>query len=447
MFKTHVVQKGMTLPIMGSPSDLLGTLESTTTFAITPDSYLGLVPKLAVKEGDKVLAGDSILFHKKDDRIRITSPVSGVVTSIVRGAKRRLEHVLIEADAVQAYASFPKGHPANRDEVIERLTASGLWTMLEMRPYGIIANPNDQPKAVFINAMATAPFAPEASITLKGREMDFQSGIKVLSLLASKTVLSIAEDESSTALVGAENVEIHRFQGQHPAGNTSVHIAHVSPLNKGEVVWAIDAQDVAILGQFFRLGEVRLERVITMGGTGFVNPSYVKAMPCMRLTSAMDEALRVDRTYRVISGSVLTGQAVGKDGFLSYNANQLTAIPEGEGTEFFGWVLPNIRKFSKNRTFISWMFPHRKYDLSTKMNGEDRNFVMTGEYGRVFPFDILPNQLLKAMWANDLESMEALGAYEVVEEDFALCEVICTSKQPLQSLVRSALDMLHAEMN
>lgn len=447
MFKTHVVQKGMTLPIMGSPSDQVGTLERAATFAITPDSYLGLVLKLAVREGDKVLAGDSILFHKKNARIRITSPVSGVVTAIVRGAKRRLDRVVIEADASQAYASFPKGHPANREEAIERLTASGLWTLLEMRPYGIVANPDDQPKAVFINAMATAPFAPEASITLKGREMDFQAGIKALNMLASKTVLSIADDESSAVLVGAENVDIHRFQGQHPAGNTSVHIARVSPLNKGEVVWAIDAQDVATIGQFFRSGEVHLERVITMGGTGFVDPSYVKAMPCMQLTSAMDEALRVDRTYRVISGSVLTGKAVGKDGFLSYKAHQITAIPEGEGTEFFGWVLPNIHKFSKNRTFFAWLFPHRKYDLSTKMHGEDRNFVMTSEYLRVFPFDILPNELLKAMWANDLESMEALGAYEVVEEDFALCEVLCTSKQSLQSLVRSALDRLHAEMN
>lgn len=446
MSKTHTIRKGLNLPLVGAPSAQVDEAPLSTSFALNPEEFTGLSPKLAVKEGDAIQAGQCIFHDKKNPHIQVTSPVSGTVKAIVRGEKRRLLQVVLAADASTTYHNFGKGMPSTAEEAKEKLLSSGAWTALEMRPYGRIANPDDQPKAIFVNGMATAPFATEASVALAGKEEAFAAGLEVLGLLSPKTVLSLEASESFPALTQAKGVEIHRFAGKHPAGNTSVHIAAVSPLNKGEVVWTLSAQDVALIGTLFLTGEYHCDRVVAAGGSGFTNPRYFRVRGGMNLESFFQAEVKAG-SFRYISGSVLTGASIGATGYLGVNAQQITVIPEGQGTDFLGWVLPGFGKYSVSRTFFSFLTPGKKYDLSTKLNGEERAFVVTGQYDRVFPFDIYPNQLLKAVWAKDLEKMEALGIYEVTPEDFALCEVVCTSKQPLQQMVREGLDLLYTEMN
>jgi len=431
---------------LGAPEALVDGHLSASVYAVRPSDFRGLVPKLAVKEGDRVLAGDVLFTDKADPRIRITSPVSGEVARIERGEKRKILAVVVLADSQQEYRKFNAGTPANREDAINWLLESGAWSLVESRPYGRIASPDAQPKAVFVNGMATEPLAVAPAVALAGREEDFAMGLQVVGLLSKRTVLSIAANETAAALTKASGVELHQFKGPHPSGTTSVHINQISPLNKGEVVWTLNYQDVAIIGHLARTGNFKLERVLSLSGTGIAKPRAITAVAGANLETFLSTELK-SGNFRVISGSVLTGTKVSKSGYLTYYASQLTAIPEGEGTDFFGWVLPSFAKWSVSRTLFSWLTPSKKYDLSTKQHGEDRAFVVTGLYEKVFPFDILPMPLLKAMWAKDLEKMEQLGAYEVVPEDFALCEVVCPSKQELQKLAEEALDLLYTEMN
>lgn len=442
----HTVRRGLDLPILGAPEALVDGHLSASVYAVRPSDFRGLVPKLAVKEGDRVLAGDVLFTDKADPRIRITSPVSGEVARIERGEKRKILAVVVLADSQQEYRKFNAGTPANREDAINWLLESGAWSLVESRPYGRIASPDAQPKAVFVNGMATEPLAVAPAVALAGREEDFAMGLQVVGLLSKRTVLSIAANETAAALTKASGVELHQFKGPHPSGTTSVHINQISPLNKGEVVWTLNYQDVAIIGHLARTGNFKLERVLSLSGTGIAKPRAITAVAGANLETFLSTELK-SGNFRVISGSVLTGTKVSKSGYLTYYASQLTAIPEGEGTDFFGWVLPSFAKWSVSRTLFSWLTPSKKYDLSTKQHGEDRAFVVTGLYEKVFPFDILPMPLLKAMWAKDLEKMEQLGAYEVVPEDFALCEVVCPSKQELQKLAEEALDLLYTEMN
>ena len=442
----HTVRKGLDLPILGAPDALVDGHLRASVYAVRPSDFRGLVPKLAVKEGDRVLAGDVLFTDKVDPRIRITSPVSGEVARVERGEKRKILAVVVLADSQQEYRKFTSGTPANREDAINWLLESGAWSLVESRPYGRIANPDAEPKAVFINGMATEPLAVAPAVALAGREEDFAMGLQVLGLLSKRTVLSIAASETAPALTKGSGVELHQFKGPHPAGTTSVHINQVSPLNKGEVVWTLNYQDVVILGHLARTGNLKLERVLALSGTGIAKPRAITAVAGANLEAFLNAELK-SGNYRVISGSVLTGTKVSKTDYLTYYASQLTAIPEGEGTDFFGWVLPSFAKWSVSRTLFSWLTPSKKFDLNTKQHGEDRAFVVTGLYEKVFPFDILPMPLLKAMWAKDLEKMEQLGAYEVVPEDFALCEVVCPSKQELQKLAEEALDLLYTEMN
>ena len=442
----HIVRNGLDLPILGAPEAIVDGHLSASVYAVRPSDFRGLVPKLAVKEGDRVLAGDILFTDKANPQIAIASPVSGEVARIERGDKRKILAVVVLADAQQSYRSVSSGTPANREDAIQWLVGAGAWSLIESRPYGRIANPEAQPKAVFVNGMATEPLAVSPAVALAGREEDFAKGLQVISLLSPRTVLSIAANETAAALTKASGVEIHQFKGPHPSGTTSVHINRVSPINKGETVWTLNYQDVAIIGHLARTGNLKLERVVSLCGTGIAKPRAITATAGAQLETYLSTELK-SGAYRVISGSVLTGANVGKNGYLGYYASQITAIPEGQGTDFFGWVIPSFGKWSISRTLFSWLNPSKKYDLSTKQHGEDRAFVVTGVYDKVFPLDILPMPLIKAMWAKDLEKMEQLGAYEVVAEDFALCEVVCPSKQELQKLAGEAIDLLYTEMN
>jgi Na+-transporting NADH:ubiquinone oxidoreductase subunit A len=447
MATVHRVRKGYNLKLAGSPASTVVDAPHSPLCILYPSDFKGLAPKLAVKEGDRIQAGDCVFYSKSDERVRVPSPVSGEVVEIVRGEKRVLLAVKILAESQTTYRSYGADAPTalDRAAIVEKMCQSGVWTLVEMRPYGVIANPSDAPKAVFVNGMATAPHAPSVSVQLAGREAAFAAGMEVLKKLSPKTVLSVAEGDNTPAFKGLSGVEVHSFSGPHPAGNTSVHIAHVDPLNKGEVVWTLTAQDVCTVGELFLHGECRLAKVISLSGSPIKNPQHVRVVPGAQLETFLSGAVQSDNV-RIVSGNVLTGVRESQSGALHFYHNQVAALPEGDQPEFLGWLLPGFGKFSLSRTFFSWLTPSKTFDLDTNMHGEERNFVMTGQYDRVFPFSIYPQHLLKAMWAGDIERMEQLGVYEVVEEDFALCEVICTSKQPLQSLVREALDTVYAEM-
>ncbi len=448
MATVHRVRKGYDLKLAGNPASTVIDAPHSPVLTIQPSDFKGVKPKLSVQVGDRIQAGDCLFYSKTDERIRIPSPVSGEVVEIVRGEKRVLLSVKIAAESQTVYRDFGAAEAStlSREEVLEKLTNSGVWTLFEMRPYGVLANPSDQPKAVFINGMSSAPHAPLVSVQLAGREHAFAAGLAALQKLSPMTVLSVAAGDATPAFQGLNGVSVHQFSGPHPAGNTSVHIAQVSPLNKGEVVWTLSAQDVCAVGELFLTGRCVLTKVISLSGSGFAQPQHCRVVPGASMSSLVGANFK-GSSYRLISGNVLTGIKETLEGSLHFYSNQVSSLPEGDQPEFLGWLLPGFGKFSLSRTFFSWLTPSKTYDLDTNMHGEERNFVITGQYDQVFPFDIYPQQLLKAMWAGDLERMEQLGAYEVVEEDFALCEVVCTSKQPLQSLVRQALDTVYSEMN
>lgn len=448
MAKVHRVRKGYDLKLVGSPTEELVKAPHPQRVILYPDDFKGFSPKLSVKEGDRILAGDAVFHSKGDATLIIPSPVSGTVSRVVRGDKRLLLHVEIDADAQTEFRSFGAAEPQSMDRsaIIEKLKASGVWSLVQMRPYGIVAKPSDQPKAVFVNSMDTAPHAPHIAVQLSGREQEFTTGMEALKKLSDRTVLSVREGASLPVFESISGIEVHAFSGPHPSGNTSVHIQHLAPLNKGEVIWTLTAQDVCAVGALFMTGTCRLDRVISVTGAGVAEPKHMTVIPGSRISDVVGRTVQSEG-MRIISGNVLTGKQVSMEDALHFYHHQISTLPEGDQPDFLGWLLPGFDKFSLSRTFFSWLTPSKTFALDTNMHGEQRNFVMTGQYERVFPFDIYPLQLLKAMWASDIDKMEQLGIYEIVEEDFALCEVICTSKQPLQELVREALDTVHSEMN
>jgi len=448
MAKVHRVRKGYDLKLIGSPSSILVVAPQPQRVTLYPEDFKNFSPKLSVKEGDRILAGDAVFYAKADPSVLVPSPVSGIVARVVRGEKRVLQFVEIAPDAVNEYRDFGAAKPSDLDraQILEKLKASGVWSLVQMRPYGVVAKPGDQPKAVFVNSMDTAPHAPHIDVQLAGREQSFLEGMEVVKRLSDRTVLTVREGRSLPVFESLNGVEIHLFSGPHPSGNASLHIQQSSPLNKSEVIWTLTAQDVCVLGELFLTGTCRLERVISLTGSGVREPKHIKVLPGSALSGILANQVEADG-IRIISGNVLTGVHVAKQDALHYYHHQIATLPEGDQPDFLGWLLPGFGKFSLSRTFFSWLTPSKTFALDTNMHGEQRNFVMTGQYDRVFPFDIYPLQLLKAMWASDIDKMEQLGIYEVVEEDFALCEVICTSKQPLQELVREALDTVYTEMN
>lgn len=444
------IRKGYDIKLVGAAEQKFGDTPAVSHYALIPDDFTDVIPKLEAREGDKVLAGDPVFYTKEDERVKVCAPVSGEIAEVVRGDKRKILSIRILPDGETKYRDFGVSNPSDlsREEIVERMLKSGVWASLQMRPYGRIARPDDQPKAIFISGMNTNPLAPDVNFVMSGLENEFQTGLNALAKLTEgKIHLSLeAGVKTCPAFQNAQGVEKHQFSGPHPAGNVGTQIHHIDPINKGEVVWTMNPQDVVILGRLFSEGKYRPERIVALTGSEVEQPQYYRLTSGASLSGLFESGIKGDNN-RYISGSVLTGRNAGKDGYLGYNDDQLTVIPEGDETEFLGWVKPGFGKFSVSRTFFSWLNPNKKYKLDTNMHGEERAFVVTGQYEKVFPFDIYPQQLIKAIMVQDLELMENLGIYEVTDEDFALCEVICTSKLPLQETVREGLDFMYQEMN
>ncbi|NBR83127.1 MAG: Na(+)-translocating NADH-quinone reductase subunit A [Flavobacteriia bacterium] len=448
MSKDIRIKRGLDIRLKGSAEKVLSQAPVPGVYAVQPTDFTGITPKLLVKEGEHVLAGAPLFYSKDDERVRFSSPVSGEIAAIVRGAKRKLLAIHILPDKEQKFAEFKRPDGSDREALIALLLESGMWPFIRQRPYAVIANPSDAPKSIHISCFNTEPLAADVDFVVSGSEEDFQEGLKAMKMLTSgKVHLNVDGSVPVNSLFEkAEGIQLNRFKGPHPAGNVGVQIHHVEPINKGEVVWYAYPQDVVAIGRLMRTGKADFSKVVALAGHSLQQRKYFKALPGTPVKSFTD-GQELNGDHRVISGTVLTGNKAGMDGYLGFYHSEITVIPEGEEPEFFGWLIPDPTKFSNSRTLPSWLMPRKEYALDTNMHGEERAFVVTGEYEKVFPFDIYPVQLLKSILVEDIEKMEQLGIYEVAEEDFALCEVVCTSKLPVQSMVRKGLDMVRKELS
>lgn len=451
MSKVVKLNKGLDIKLNGEAEKVVKSGGKCMFYAVKPTDFFTLIPRLAVKVGDVVKAGDVLFSDKANPEIKFTSPVSGTVEAINRGERRKLLEVVVKADEQICYADFGKAdvNRLNREEIIAQLLNSGVWPVIVQRPYGIIANPTIQPKAIFVSAFDSSPLAPDYEFVLQEEEKNLQTGFDCLKKLCNANVhLGLKAGSGKDSVFSRlHNVEITYFDGPHPAGNTGVQINHLLPINKGEHVWTVNIQDVAIIGRLFNEGHYDVRKVIALTGSEVSDPAYYSIIHGAQISCLVEGKLKNRTRQRIISGNVLTGTQVNESGFLGYFANQITVIPEGDEYEFLGWAAPGFNKFSASKLFLSFLFPNKHYTLNANLHGERRAFVVSGQYEKVLPMDILPVYLLKAILSEDIDKMEQLGIYEVLPEDLALCEFVCTSKTSVQQILRSGLELMMKETN
>ena len=452
MSQTIRLNKGFDINLIGKADNTVKELDPSVTFAIKPSDFHGLYrPKLLVKVGDNVQAGTPLFHERSDERILYTAPVSGEIIEIVRGEKRKILAVLILADKEIESKKFQAYSPSNikgikKQEAKDQLLASGAWINIIQRPYGCVADPDDIPKSIFISTFDSAPLAPDYSFVLKGQETYFQTGVDILKKFTSGLVhvninkgLSLATFYSRT-----ENAQFNYFLGKHPMGNVGIQIHHIDPICKGEVVWTIHPIGVAQIGKLFLEGFYDTSKLVAMTGSQLKEPAYIKTYPGANIEKLLTNNTK-EGEMRFISGNVLTGENVEKNGYMGYYHSQITVIPEGNKEEFLGWIKPSVNKLSFYRAFgiLSFLKNKKKgYEVDTNEHGEHRNFVISGAFEKVLPMDILPTYLFKAILAQDYDEMEALGIYELIEEDVALCEFIDVSKNPLQEILREGIEFI-----
>jgi Na+-transporting NADH:ubiquinone oxidoreductase subunit A len=448
MSKDIRIKKGLDIKLVGVAEKNTKDSSQSSVYAVRPEDFHGIIPKLITKEGAEVKAGEALFHSKSDPRILFSSPVSGKVVAVERGARRKVLAVKIAADTKQVYEDFGTkvADEMSAEEVKNHLFTSGCWPFIKQRPFDVVANPNQAPKAIFVSAHTSAPLAADLEYTLAGKEAELQAAITAVSKLTEGLVHVSVGANSNSPLAKLSGIELHKVSGPHPSGNVGTQIAKINPINKGEVVWIITPQDLVVIGELLLTGKLNLTRTVALTGSQFSKPQYVTAVSGASISAVTANNLNDDNT-RIISGNVLSGKEVKVAGFLGYYDNQITAIPEGDDYEFFGWNKPIFNKISTSRALtFSWLTPKKKYDLNTNTNGEHRAFVVTGSYEEVFPLDIYPMQLLKAFMYKDLDEMEALGGYEIAPEDFALTEFVCVSKQPHQKIIREGLDLMREEL-
>jgi len=392
-----------------------------------------------------------LFYDKSHEAVKFASPVSGKVIEVLRGPKRRIDAIKIEADKTQSYEDFGTFNfdKADAQSLKAHLLASGCWPFIKQRPYDVIANPDKSPKAIFISAYATAPLAADLDFTLQGKEAELQAAVTALGkFTAGKVHVSVGKN-SNSPLTGLSGITLHKVSGPHPSGNVGTQINKIDPVNKGEVVWTVNPQDLVIIGELLLTGKFNAQRIVALVGSSVAKPRYFKTKIGSEVSTIVyDKGIKKDSLHdRIISGNVLSGKEIEPDGALDYYSNVISVIPEGDDYEFFGWNKPVFNKISTSRALtFSWLTPNKKYELNTNTNGEHRAFVLTGNYEEVFPLDIFPMQILKACMYQDLDEMEALGMYEVAPEDFALTEFVCVSKQPHQKIIRQGLDLMLKEI-
>ncbi|MFD1162740.1 Na(+)-translocating NADH-quinone reductase subunit A [Hwangdonia seohaensis] len=444
------IKKGLDIKLKGEAEKIVEQAVISNYYTIRPEDFHSVIPKLVAKEGATVKAGGTLYFDKSNEDIKFSSPVSGKVLEIVRGPKRRIDAIKIQADKAQSYQDYGTFNldAATSDSVKAHLLASGCWPFVKQRPYDVVANPDKSPKAIFISGYASAPLAADLDFTLQGKEAELQAAVTALAKLTEGKVHVSVGKKSNSPLAGLSGITLHKVSGPHPSGNVGTQINKIDPVNKGEVVWTVNPQDLVIIGELLLTGKFNAERIVALVGSSVEKPRYFKTKIGSEVaTMVYDKGISKDANARIISGNVLSGKQVEPDGSLDYYSNVISVIPEGDDYEFFGWNKPIFNKISTSRAMtFSWLNPKKKYDLNTNTNGEHRAFVITGTYEAVFPLDIFPMQILKACMYQDLDEMEALGMYEVAPEDFALTEFVCVSKQPHQKIIREGLDLMLKEI-
>ncbi|MCG2430939.1 Na(+)-translocating NADH-quinone reductase subunit A [Aequorivita xiaoshiensis] len=449
MSKDIKIKKGLTIKLKGEAEKTISSAPRSRTFSIKPSDFHLIIPKMVLREGDKFQAGDTIFYSKSDESIKFVSPVSGTLAKIERGAKRVITNLLIEADTQDTYKDFGVLNPesSSADAIKARLLESGCWPFIMQRPYAVIANTEQEPKAIYVSANTTAPLANDVDFSLNGKEKELQAAVTALSKL-TKGQLHVGIGKSgSSPFKGLKDITLHTVSGPHPAGNVGTLINKVQPVNKGEVVWTVAPQDLVIIGELLLTGKFNAERTVALSGSEVKAPKYYKTKIGSEVSTFLYDSGLNSENVRVISGDVLTGAKISPKGHLGYYSNTVTVIPEGDDYELFGWNKPVFDKISTSRALtFSWLMPSKVYDLDTNTNGEHRAFVMTGIYEEVFPLDMYPLQMLKACMVKDLDQMEAMGMYEVAPEDFALTEFVCVSKQPHQQIIRNGLDIMYKEI-
>ena len=452
MSQTITIRKGLDINMKGKAEKVLVESAKSNLFSIQPPNFPGLTPKLVVKVGDKVKAGSALFYDKYREEIQYVSPCSGSVKEIVRGLKRRVMAVLIEPDSKMDYlkAEVVDVNSLDRQGVKSLMLKSGLWPFLRMRPIDIVADPKDTPKSIFISSFDSNPLSPDNNFILEGKDAEFNAGIEMLKKLTDGAVHLQTRKESSSVFKNAKGVQLTTVKGAHPAGNVGVQMHHIDPINKGEVVWYINPQDVLILGRYALTATYDASKVVALTGENVSERKYVKTLIGSSIKSIV--TCDVDENSRIISGNPLTGSSVEADGYLSFYDSQITVLPEGDSHKFFlteGWLGAGFNRFSASRAYPTWLIAlfskGKEYAIDTNINGEERAFVVSGQYEKVFPFDIYPVYLIKSILSNDIEAMENLGIYEVAPEDFALCEFVCTSKINVQQIVRDGLDLIQQE--
>ncbi|MEC9302938.1 MAG: Na(+)-translocating NADH-quinone reductase subunit A [Bacteroidota bacterium] len=451
MSKEIRLKKGLNINLSGAADKIFASIKPTdksSRYVVKPTDFHSLNPKLAVKVGDKVKAGTVLFFDKSNEKIKFCSPVSGEVLEINRGEKRRILEVVLLADSDISYKKFQTSNveDLSREQIIDAMLKSGLWPFIRQRPYNIIANPTDIPKSIFISAFNSAPLSIDNDFALYGMDDLFQKGLDYITKLTDGvTHLNVdANTNSSQLFLNAKGVQINKFMGPHPAGNVGVQIHHIDPINRGDVVWYLEPQDVIAVARLFTDGKYDVSRIVALCGSQVIKPRYYRVISGSCVADLLNDNLKRGEN-RVISGDVLTGKKISKDGNIGFYDTTITVVEEGNKQEFLGWILPGNHKFSASRTFFSWLQPNKKYIIDSNMHGEERAYVVTGQYEKVFPMDIYPLQLIKATMIEDIELMESLGIYEVAPEDFALCEFVCTSKMEVQKIIREGLDLVRKE--
>ena len=446
------LRKGLDIKLQGKAEEKTLHLKSNGKFALVPDDFVGVTPKVVVKEGDKVKAGDALFVNKLYPEVKFASPVSGKVTAVERGERRKVLCVKVEADKEQQFTDFGRKDVStlNGQQVVDALLEAGIFGYIDQLPYAVSTNPSVMPKAIFVSALRDKPLACDFEYEVKGQEQDFVTGIQALSKIAKTHVgMGIQPDfRAAIQQMGIDQfAEVNIFDGKCPAGNVGVQVNHVDPVNKGEVVWTIgDPTVVLFIGRLFNTGKVDLHRLVALCGSEVQKPMYVDMLVGEELSTLVSNSYDASHSVRIINGNVLTGTPTTKDGYLGAHASEITIIPEGnDADEMLGWILPRFKQFSVNRSYFSWLCGKKEYALDARVKGGERHMIMSGEYDRVLPMDIYGEYLVKAIIAGDIDRQEALGIYEVSPEDFALAEFVDSSKLELQRIVREGLDILRKE--
>ena len=446
------LRKGLDIHLQGKAEEKKIQLKSNGKFALVPDDFEGVTPKVVVKEGDKVKAGDALFLNKQYPEVKFASPVSGTVREVVRGERRKVLCVKVDADAQQEFVDFGKKDVTklSGEQVVNALLEAGLFGYINQLPYAVSTNPSVMPKAIFVSALRDKPLAADFQYEVKGQEQDFVTGIEALSKIAKTHVgLGIQPDfQTEIRRLGIDKfAELNIFDGKCPAGNVGVQVNNIDPVNKGEVVWTIgDPTVVLFIGRLFNTGKVNLTRTIALCGSEIKSPAYVDMLVGEELSTLLSNSYDASNSVRIINGNVLTGKPTTKDGFLGAHTSEITVIPEGnDADEMLGWILPRFKQFSVSRSYFSWLCGKKQYALDARIKGGERHMIMSGEYDKVLPMDIYGEYLIKAIIAGDIDRQEALGIYEVSPEDFALAEFVDSSKLELQRIVREGLNILRKE--